>query len=40
MRGRGYTSPSEEKQIHYNGSQEQKRDLNAIDEYARTHPEF
>ena len=40
MRGKGYHSPNGGRQIHYNGSKEQQRDLNAIDEYARSHPEF
>ena len=33
MQGGGYTSPEGDKQIHYQGSQEQKRDLDMIDEY-------
>lgn len=28
------------KQIQYQGSKEQKSDLDAIDEYAKTHPDF
>lgn len=27
-------------QVQYQGSQEQKNDLDAIDEYAREHPDF
>lgn len=37
MRGGGYTSPDGSKQIHYQGSQEQKRDLDMIDEYFNEH---
>ena len=40
MRGEGYTSPEGGPQVHYKGSVEQKRDLDAIDEYMRTHPDF
>lgn len=37
MRGGGYTSPNGGKQIHYEGSREQKRDLDMIDEYFNEH---
>ena len=37
MGGDGYTSPDGDKQIHYQGSQEQKRDLDMIDEYFNEH---
>ena len=37
MNGGGYTSPEGDKQIHYQGSQEQKRDLEMIDEYFNEH---
>lgn len=37
MRGGGYTSPDGGKQIHYQGSREQKRDLDMIDEYFNEH---
>lgn len=40
MRGDGYSSPDGGKQVHYNGSQEQKRDLEAIDQYMCDHPDF
>lgn len=40
MRGNGYSSPDGGKQVHYNGSTEQQRDLNAIDNYQREHPDF
>lgn len=40
MKGNGYTSPDGGQQVHYNGSLEQQRDLDAIDEYMRTHPDF
>ena len=40
MRGEGYTSPDGGQQVHYKGSVEQQRDLDAIDEYMRTHPDF
>lgn len=39
--GKGdYTSPSGRRQIQYQGSQEQQRDLNMIDEYMRENPDF
>lgn len=37
MRGGGYTSPDGDKQIQYQGSREQKRDLEMIDEYFNEH---
>ena len=40
MKGNGYTSPNGGQQVHYNGSQEQQRDLDAIDEYMKSHPDF
>lgn len=35
-----YTAPKENIHKGYKGSEQQKRDLEAIDEYARTHPNF
>ena len=40
MKGNGYSSPDGGRQVHYNGSTEQQRDLKAIDEYSRTHSDF
>lgn len=40
MRGGGYTSSDGSRQRHYQGSQEQKRDLDMIDEYMRNNPDF
>lgn len=40
LKGGGYTSPSGGSQVHYNGSLEQQRDLEAIDEWIRSHPEL
>ena len=37
MQGGGYTSSDGSKQVHYNGSQEQKRDLEMIDAYFNEH---
>lgn len=39
-KGNYHTIDSTKKQIQYQGSKEQKNDLDAIDEYARTHPGF
>ena len=35
-----YTSPSGRRQNQYQGSREQKRDLDMIDEYLRENPDF
>ena len=35
-----HTINGDDKQIQYQGSQEQKKDLDAIDKYAAEHPEF
>ena len=40
LRGGGYDSKTGGKQVHYNGSAQQERDLQAIDEYMKDHPEF
>lgn len=40
LKGGGYTSPSGGSQIHYNGSLEQKKDLEAIDEWIRNNPDL
>ena len=40
LRGGGYDSKDGGKQVHYNGSAQQARDLQAIDEYMKEHPEF
>ena len=40
LRGGGYDSYDGGKQVHYKGSAQQQRDLDAIDEYMRTHPDF
>lgn len=37
MKGGGYTAPDGSKQVHYNGSQEQKNDLEMIDAYFNEH---
>lgn len=37
MQGGGYTSPDGSKQVHYQGSQEQKSDLEMIDAYFNEH---
>jgi hypothetical protein len=37
MKGGGYTAPDGSKQVHYKGSQEQKRDLEMIDAYFNEH---
>ena len=39
-RGEYHTIDGRRKQIQYQGSQEQKRDLDLIDEYMRNNPEF
>lgn len=39
-RGEYNNAGTGEKQIQYQGSSQQQNDLNAIDEYARTHPDF
>ena len=39
-KGEYHTIDGRAKQIQYQGSAEQQRDLDAIDEYARTHPGF
>lgn len=38
--GKYHTIDGRKKQIQYQGSSEQKRDLDIIDEYMRTHPDF
>lgn len=35
-----HTIDGKRRQIQYQGSQEQQRDLDMIDEYMRTHPEY
>ena len=40
LRGGGYDSKDGGKQVHYNGSAQQQRDLDAIDKYMREHPDF
>lgn len=35
-----HTIDGRRRQIQYQGSQEQQRDLDMIDEYMRTHPEY
>ncbi len=40
VRGGGYDSKDGGKQVHYNGSAQQQRDLDAIDEYMKSHPDF
>ena len=40
MSGEGYTSSDGERQIHYQGSREQQRDLDMIDDYMRNNPDF
>ncbi len=37
MKGGGYTASDGSKQVHYNGSQEQKKDLEMIDAYFNEH---
>ena len=37
MQGGGYTAPDGSKQVHYQGSQEQKSDLEMIDAYFNEH---
>lgn len=37
MKGGGYTAPDGSKQVHYQGSQEQKSDLEMIDAYFNEH---
>ena len=37
MQGGGYTSPDGTKQVHYQGSKEQKSDLEMIDAYFNEH---
>lgn len=37
MQGGGYTAPDGSKQVHYQGSQEQKSDLEMIDAYFNKH---
>jgi|GEM_PF-2608057 len=39
-KGEYHTIDGTKNQIQYQGSKEQKNDLDAIDEYARTHPGF
>lgn len=39
-KGKYHTIDGKKKQIQYQGSSEQKRDLDMIDEYMRTHPDF
>jgi hypothetical protein len=39
-RGEYHTIDGRRKQIQYQGSQEQKRDLDLIDEYMRNNPDF
>ncbi len=38
--GKYHTIDGKRRQIQYQGSQEQQRDLDMIDEYMRTHPEY
>lgn len=40
LRGGGYDSKDGGKQVHYNGSAQQQRDLDAIDKYMKEHPDF
>lgn len=40
LRDGGYDSKDGGKQIHYKGSVQQKRDLDAIDKYMEEHPDF
>lgn len=40
MKGDGCTSSDGSRQIHYQGSKEQQRDLDLIDEYMRNNPDF
>lgn len=40
LKGNGYESKDGGTQVHYKGSAQQQRDLDAIDKYAREHPEF
>ena len=40
LRGGGYDSKNGGKQVHYNGSEQQQRDLEAIDKYMKEHPDF
>lgn len=37
MKGGGYTAPNGSKQVHYQGSKEQKSDLEMIDAYFNEH---
>ena len=39
-RGEYHNNGTGDRQIQYQGSREQQQDLDAIDEYARTHPDF
>lgn len=40
LRGGGYDSKDGGKQVHYKGSAQQQRDLDAIDKYMKEHPDF
>jgi len=40
LRDGGYDSKDGGKQVHYNGSAQQQRDLEAIDQYMKEHPDF
>lgn len=39
-KGKYHTIDGKNKQIQYQGSKEQQSDLNMIDEYSKTHPDF
>lgn len=40
VKGEYRNAETGERQIQYQGSTEQRRDLDAIDEYSRSHPDF